>query len=597
MHSVFENRFFIIISKSGIYFTQIIKITLIIVKKRFIMKNLSIATSRLATIRLLIVGLALLHSGLLTAQNCNLACNDLLVVEVPTNGTYTLEPAEIAAADLAQLCPGGDFQTQIFVNSVYQPATGNVVFDDSHAGQTFVTRLRDLNSGNACWGEVQVIGEMLQDDTVRFQLCAELWKDNRPMKGTTLVFQPNNPAFPVSPTVFVLDSSQSCVEVTVVLSDYLPDATFSYTAMMPDTGFLNGVDVVDFCKISRHILGVNMLPAPFGLIAADANKSGSITTFDIVEFRKLLIGQYTVLPNNSAWRFVSDYTEFPNPLNPFQGTWKSEISVSELIALNGGVAKVKGIKTGDVDGSVRLLGEPNHAPMVHDSATLLLPQGQIMAGVSLAIPVKFDKDVLVGNLQIQFFIDPALVRFDSVSEGVSNLLNSTIKFYDTLPGQLTLTGWGALNNTIVPAGQPFINIHVTPLQSVELGSAIWLVQDEPTWKNFVLGSDCGHYTSVGFAYAGFVSTQVPDLGGLRVFPPSPNPYSERSFLEISCEKAGSALLELADLTGRVVYAETRTLASGLTRWEIPPTALASGSIGIWRLHVAGQMASGKIVRL
>jgi hypothetical protein len=40
---------------------------------------------------------------------------------------------------------------------------------------------------------------------------------------------------------------------------------------------------VDLVLISKHILGLEPLNSPYKMIAADANKSNSITTFDIVE--------------------------------------------------------------------------------------------------------------------------------------------------------------------------------------------------------------------------------------------------------------------------------------------------------------------------
>ncbi len=52
------------------------------------------------------------------------------------------------------------------------------------------------------------------------------------------------------------------------------------------------------------------------MIAADANRSGSITSFDIVEFRKLILGIYDELPNNTSWRFVDKSYFVPEPIQP-----------------------------------------------------------------------------------------------------------------------------------------------------------------------------------------------------------------------------------------------------------------------------------------
>ena len=51
---------------------------------------------------------------------------------------------------------------------------------------------------------------------------------------------------------------------------------------------LNGVSTFDLVLINKHILGVELLNSPYKMIAADANKSNYISTFDIVELRKLL---------------------------------------------------------------------------------------------------------------------------------------------------------------------------------------------------------------------------------------------------------------------------------------------------------------------
>ncbi|MCK6693790.1 MAG: hypothetical protein L6Q97_17045, partial [Thermoanaerobaculia bacterium] len=78
--------------------------------------------------------------------------------------------------------------------------------------------------------------------------------------------------------------------------------------ILPDRNFgndpLNGVTTLDLVLINKHILGVSKFENPFQLIAADANNSASVTTFDIVELRKLILGLYTQLPIGISWRYV-----------------------------------------------------------------------------------------------------------------------------------------------------------------------------------------------------------------------------------------------------------------------------------------------------
>ncbi len=75
-----------------------------------------------------------------------------------------------------------------------------------------------------------------------------------------------------------------------------------------DDDWLYGLTTFDLLTISRHILGLEPLANGYKMLAADANKSNTITTFDIVEFRKLILGIYDKLPEyERPWRFVPEW--------------------------------------------------------------------------------------------------------------------------------------------------------------------------------------------------------------------------------------------------------------------------------------------------
>ena len=545
------------------------------------------------------VFLALILPAQIAAQPCLLACNDLVVVAIPANANAEFLPSDIVEGDLSVSCPNGILRTQAQINSQWLPASGNMIFNATHIGQTFQARVVDQVSGNSCWGNVQVV-EAPTGDTLRFKLCTELWKDKRPIKGTTLTFQPVNPAFPYTPFVFALDSSQSCADVTVVPNDYLPGTRFSYGAILSDTGGTNGVDIRDLCEISQHILGISPLPSPYSIIAADANKSGSVTTFDIVESRKLILGIYKEFPNNTEWRQFPDYCQFANPLSPFQGSCLPDFDLSELMALDGDTARVIAVKVGDVSGDVRLNNEPYVPIGSTDSIKVILPQGPINAGISLGIPVKLDKDFLYGGIQINFQLQVPIAKIDSLSVGAVSFPNQgqSVSYLNQTTGrfQVAIFADQTTGSTNIPAGEPLFYIHLKTTQNANLEDILTVVTNDPDARTFGMGPNCDGYYQMSSIYSGSVATHTPELRGMRIQPPSPNPFDSRSVLEIDLEGSESGLLEVVDLLGRVVFSETRQLTAGITRWEIPGTALLPGSIGIWRLRVGTQMASGKLAR-
>jgi len=131
---------------------------------------------------------------------------------------------------------------------------------------------------------------------------------------------------------------------------------------------LNGVTTYDLVLISKHILATEYLDSPYKMIAADANKSGSITTFDIVEFRKLILGIYPGLPNNTSWRFIDKYYVFPDTSNPFVPQFPVTVTETNLQA-NALNEDFVAVKVGDVNGTVTL-GFRSEAEDRTESATL-----------------------------------------------------------------------------------------------------------------------------------------------------------------------------------------------------------------------------------
>ncbi|MBK9565423.1 MAG: hypothetical protein IPO37_09655 [Saprospiraceae bacterium] len=68
--------------------------------------------------------------------------------------------------------------------------------------------------------------------------------------------------------------------------------------------YINGVSTLDLVLIQQHILGINTISSPYKLIAADVDNNGTVSAKDLVELRKLILGIYNELPNNSSWRFL-----------------------------------------------------------------------------------------------------------------------------------------------------------------------------------------------------------------------------------------------------------------------------------------------------
>jgi signal transduction protein with GAF and PtsI domain len=84
-----------------------------------------------------------------------------------------------------------------------------------------------------------------------------------------------------------------------------------------DVNKLNGVSVIDVILVGKHILQLRLLNSPYKLIAADVNRSGTITSHDLILMKRLILGLDNSFPGNTLWAFADSSQPFPNPANPF----------------------------------------------------------------------------------------------------------------------------------------------------------------------------------------------------------------------------------------------------------------------------------------
>ena len=108
-----------------------------------------------------------------------------------------------------------------------------------------------------------------------------------------------------------------------------------------------GVTTLDLALIRQHILALTKLDAPYKILAADVDNSGSVTTLDIALIRRVILGIRDSFPGRN-WVFVPSDLEFGDPLNP----WQSESSRSYTNLSNAALDQnFIAIKHGDVNGS------------------------------------------------------------------------------------------------------------------------------------------------------------------------------------------------------------------------------------------------------
>lgn len=338
---------------------------------------------------------------------------------------------------------------------------------------------------------------------------------------------------------------------TINFNDNIPLGPTAEICADYDENPANGVDVKDLLAIGKHILGLCPLKG-LGLYAADANKSGTITTFDQVELKKLILGLYNELPNQHAWTFF-DKTSIPDsPFNPANPAWVlRHCAKMRVDSFFTDTTRFTGVKIGDLDNSAAPDGPMDTLKGIYyiDVADRLVQAGE-------TVEVEFTAGEAISGQQ--FTLDyPNLQLLELVPGNETNLLDFA------LFGNKSCThAW------ISPSGntRPSFRIRFRVL-STDLLSRHLLLSGRRTPAVAYRTPTPTSCEAERYAVAlRFLTVDSPEPANVAdrpaLYPNRPNPFSEATQLEFYLPEAAAATLRVTDATGRLLWQNQADYTAG-----------------------------------
>ena len=363
------------------------------------------------------------------------------------------------------------------------------------------------------------------------------------------------------------------------LSAYLIDEV----AIIPDKNDdpLNGVSTFDLVLINRHILGTQLFSQAWQHLAADANNSATLTTFDIIELRKLILGIYDSLPSCRSWKFMQANCVLDSLL-PLQSICPGVVGFSpdhipsEL--------SFWGIKTGDVSGNASA-DSLAPAPKDRQPNTMLLPDQVFDAGETFDIPLRSQSPIDWVACQWALQWDTSLLALDAVLPGGF----SDYATAEPRPGVCTFVWFDDAAPWIFP-DEPLCTLRVRAKAPVRLSNALqlWPAQLQPE-----------AYDDDGTSFPlqlEFAQSPTAQSNG-SIFPPQPNPASE-GIVRFPVRLAGATVtrLEIFSATGTFVYGIEDVFPAGSGALEWPVDANTPAGMYTWRIQSGDLARTGKLVR-
>ena len=343
---------------------------------------------------------------------------------------------------------------------------------------------------------------------------------------------------------------------------------------MKDDNPLNGVSTYDLVLMSKHILGLQPLTTPYKMIAADANRSGSITTFDVVEFRKLILGIYNELPNNTSWRFVDKSFTFPTPSNPFVTPFPENISISNLLT-NSMNNQFEGIKIGDVDGNA--------------IANSLMSADDRTASTML-FDVQ-DRDVKAGEV---FTVD---FKGAEKVQGYQFTMNlSGLEVMDITPGaDMTKENFATFENAITTSVDGLANEFSVTFRAAKAGKLSQMLGVSGRITKAEAYSAANERLSVAFRFKTEAGSTISGVG-FEVYQNQPNPFVNKTFIGFHLPESTVATLKVYDETGRVIFTQKGDFAKGYNTFSIDRQLVNTTGVLYYTVETATDSATKKMIQ-
>jgi len=343
---------------------------------------------------------------------------------------------------------------------------------------------------------------------------------------------------------------------------------------------LDGVSTFDLVLINRHILGQQSLENFYQVLAADVNRSNSISTFDIIEIRKLILGLYDSLPQVPVWRMIRPV---PDPLNltafaEVRDTYAFEVQNLQYDTLFPHLNFV-GIKMGDANANATFHGsttEDRNAPL------LLLPDDPVLeAGQERWVAFRLSENIALDGWQLALQMNPDRLEIRNV-RGVPPEAVALLP-----PGELRLACLLEASAAF-SAGEVLFEVLVSAKTAGQFSSALRLGSEHLAPEVYPTNASSGRPLDFRFEQRAASLWSAPS--------PQPNPFYNETTFGFTLKTDADVSLEIVDLNGKQIFRAVRRLAAGQQKWILSGEQLPVAGVYLYRISAGGDVVSGRLVR-
>jgi hypothetical protein len=314
---------------------------------------------------------------------------------------------------------------------------------------------------------------------------------------------------------------------------------------------LNGVNTFDIWKLQRYVLGMDTLSA-HQLLAADVNQDQRVTSGDVVELRKLVLGNIDRFQHGQSWKFHPSNIQFVNPKNPFQFPFAEQIQVSAGVA-GTQTLDFTGVKLGDLDMSANAYNQSQlvqrETATTHSDMQITIQDAFVKSGTAVRVPVYIQPNSDLAGLQFALAVQSQYLQVLDVD---GQRLTNGDQVHTYFQNELNIINTNFAGTLTPDHRTHLITVSVLPKTDGYLSDFITLSTSSKLNAEAFNKLGTMFNIQLDYSHPFLVPVVESDTKPIVMVGNSPNPFVEMSILHFTLAQDCQATLRVFDADGRQV---------------------------------------------
>lgn len=347
----------------------------------------------------------------------------------------------------------------------------------------------------------------------------------------------------------------------------------------------NGISTLDIVLMQKHILGIKKINNPYKLIAADVNNSGSVSASDILETRKLILGESDNFKNNDSWKFLKEGHIFEDENHPY-------ISSSQAIYIGNLKENTKenfiAIKIGDLNYSAVTspLGLESRNT---DSYKFITNDVSYNRGDEVDLILFTENFATVAGTQFTLEFDASELNYKGIENGLIKMAQFNINKTMADQGIITIS-WNEEQKVDLDKNSELLKFRFSAIKKGNLSDNVKISSKITQAEIYTYSENKIEEKNLELEYRNLNKDYT-----FEVYQNAPNPFSNKTVVGFVLPESQTATLKVYSMTGKLIFESIGDFSKGYNEFKIDKKDISTTGLMYYKLEAGQNSALRKMI--